>query len=156
MRLNWNFYTAELNRVGVTLHADTKDSLLWSGGDLSRNLNVKNCYEAIISTQNLPTWQGWKVNMWKWHLQLKIVLFFWLATENRLLTWDILQKKGWLGPGICLLCKQQTEDNSHLFIHCPFALSAWEKCSQILNLNFSWTGQTLNNCMDAWYKNKSL
>jgi hypothetical protein len=53
---DWDKYTAELNRVGVTLHEDVKDTLLWTGGNSSGNLTVKNYYDAIISTQELPIW----------------------------------------------------------------------------------------------------
>jgi hypothetical protein len=71
---------------------------------LTGNITVKNIYSALISTQDYPIWRGWKVNLWKWNLQLKIKLFIWMAAENRILSWDVLQKKGWEGPGICFLC----------------------------------------------------
>jgi hypothetical protein len=51
---DWDSYIAELNRVGVTLHENDEDSLLWTGGDSSGNLTVKKCYDAIISTSGSP------------------------------------------------------------------------------------------------------
>ena len=47
---DWDSYIAELNRVGISLHENDEDSLIWTGGDSSVNLTVKKCYDAIIST----------------------------------------------------------------------------------------------------------
>jgi hypothetical protein len=63
------------------------------GGDSSENIIVKNIYSALISIMDYPIWSGWKVNIWKWNIQLKIKLFIWMITENKVLTWDALQKK---------------------------------------------------------------
>lgn len=42
--------------------------------------------------------------MWKWDLSQKIKLFIWLSVENRILTWDILQRKGWHLDQIFVFC----------------------------------------------------
>jgi hypothetical protein len=55
---DWDNYTTELKRTGVTLHEAVDDTLLWTGGDSSRNLSFKNIYDVIISTQDLPIWHG--------------------------------------------------------------------------------------------------
>jgi hypothetical protein len=122
----WENYISELNGVGISLD-NTKDTLLWTGGDSSGNITVKNIYAALISTQQLPIWRGWRVNIWKWKLQLKIKIFLWLAADNRILTWEVLNKKGWEGPGICILCKHNTEDINHLFVHCSFSKTVWSR-----------------------------
>jgi len=82
----WNNYTIELNGVWVTLHSDEDDALLWMGGDKKGDSTVKNCYEAIFSLQELPVRHGCQRQFWKWHLPLKVKLFFWLAFHNRILT----------------------------------------------------------------------
>jgi hypothetical protein len=76
--------------------------------------------------------------------------------EGRLTTWDKIQSKGWHGPGICLLCKQNTKDIAHLFIHCSFVVSVWAKCAQLQNSNYKWTGISINQCMEYWFDNKAL
>jgi hypothetical protein len=45
-------YCRALIGVGVSLH-DTNDTLLWTGGDSSGIISVKNIYSALISTQRL-------------------------------------------------------------------------------------------------------
>jgi hypothetical protein len=154
--LEWTSFTAELNKAGIYLSEDQADCLLWSGGDGSGTFSVKNCYNAIISSHNLPVIQGWKLSLWKHRVQLKIILFFWLAVENRILTWDILQAKGWIGPGLCILCKHNVEDNPHLFIHCPYTKEVWFYCLQVLNFRTQWFGNTLNECMDEWNNRPDL
>jgi hypothetical protein len=119
---DWYNYTVELNRAGVTLHEGAK---IHSFGLVAIHLETLLSKTAMMLSYLLRISRrgtGWKVNIWKWHLQLKIILFFWLAMDNRILTWDILQKKGWVGPSICHLCKQNFEDNTHLFIQCSFAI----------------------------------
>jgi hypothetical protein len=53
---------------------------------------------------------GWRKNFWSWNIQMKVKLFFWLVAENKVLTWQILQQKGWQGPGRCYLCKEANEE----------------------------------------------
>jgi hypothetical protein len=107
--LNGISFRIALIGAGASIQ-DTKDELMWTGGDTSGSLTVKNAYMALISTQRFPSYGGWRYNIWKWDLQLKIKLFIWLAAENKILTWDILQQKGWEGPSRCQLCKHNTED----------------------------------------------
>jgi hypothetical protein len=153
--IEWNNYTMELSHAGITLQEGAEDKLLWNGGDSSGKLSVRNCYNAILSTQTLPIMSGWKFNLWKWRIQLKIILFFWLATDYNILTWDVLQKKGWVGPGYCYLCREAAEDSAHLFVHCHFTQVVWTICLSSLKLNYSWIGQNLNDCMETWLQNKA-
>jgi hypothetical protein len=86
-------------------------------------------------------------------MQLKIILFFRLAADQSILTWDTLLKKGWVGPGFCYFCRATTEDSAHLFIHCHFTKGTWNSCINFLKLNLEWKGQNLNECMDNWTHN---
>lgn len=90
----WSNFIKALCGEGITLSAFNKDELKWAGGDRSGAFTVSNCYDAIISTRSLSIWSGWKIECWKWFTQLKIILFFLLAAENKVLTWDVLLKKG--------------------------------------------------------------
>jgi hypothetical protein len=90
-------------------------------------LTTKNVYTALLSSQNLQVATGWCKNFWFWNIQMKIKLFFWLVAENKVLTWKILQQKGWQGPRQCYLCKEANEDTNHLFINCAFTKSVWHQ-----------------------------
>jgi hypothetical protein len=74
--MEWNYFTIELNKVGLNLRGDQANSLLWSGGDCSGVFFIKNCYNVIISTLNFPVSQGWKTILWKQKVQQKIIIFF--------------------------------------------------------------------------------
>jgi hypothetical protein len=43
-----------------------------------------------------------------------------METENKILTWDNIQQRGWAGPSQFQLCKQDTKNINHLFIHYSF------------------------------------
>jgi hypothetical protein len=62
----WNNFTMELRQAKITLQEGAEDKILWNGGDASEILSVRNCYNAILSTQNLPIRSGWKYSIWKW------------------------------------------------------------------------------------------
>jgi hypothetical protein len=123
---------------------------------IQEDLLQKNFYLSIISAKRLLKVDTWKQKIWNWKAQLKVKLFVWLALEGKILTWDTLQKRGWTGPGHCPLCKSDLESVSHLFIYCPFAISVWNLVYKELNLNRSWTGNTLSDCLKSWYLDKSV
>lgn len=48
------------------------------------------------------------VTLWKVPCPLKMTLFLWLVFCNKNLTWEVLQQRGWSGPGhgsLCLMAK---------------------------------------------------
>jgi hypothetical protein len=45
----WDHYCDNLNEAGVSLN-EKEDTLIWTGGDSSGRLTVKNIYAALIST----------------------------------------------------------------------------------------------------------
>jgi hypothetical protein len=72
---------------------------VWVGGDASGVISVKNLYQALIKPLDFHCEKAWILKLWKWPIQLKIKLFLWLAAFDKILTWDVLQSKGWVGPG---------------------------------------------------------
>jgi hypothetical protein len=70
--------------------------------------------------------------------------------EYKLNTWDILLKKGWVGPNFCHICKTDSESPNHLFINCAFSRQVWKKIVLILKLQTIWDGTSLPNCFDRW------
>jgi hypothetical protein len=81
----WDWYRRALLGAGINLW-NSPDTIVWTKGDSSRTLTVKNVYNSLISTMDYPTVSGWKLNLWKWNLQLKIKLFIWLAGNQKILT----------------------------------------------------------------------
>jgi hypothetical protein len=91
----WDRFRRALQASSVSL-SENEDELLWIGGDSSGSLSKKNVYVALISTLNQLTLTGWRNRLWKWNIHQKIKLFLWLAVENKILTWNNLQLRGWM------------------------------------------------------------
>jgi hypothetical protein len=128
---------------------------VWTGGDASGVISVKNLYKVLNLSQIHPTLSGWMVHLWKWQIQLKIKLFLWLAANHKVLTWDSLQKRGWEGPGVCLLCNCDSEDIDHLLIHCKFAKAVWACIYNFYHQKTKWVGNTVFDCFKNWTKDKT-
>jgi hypothetical protein len=99
---------------------------------------------------------GWRKALWSWSCPLKIKLFTWLVVENKILTWDILQRRGFKGPGRCQLCNQSSESAYHLFVDCSFVTEVWHNISISLSLTARWLGGTLSACFKSWYAQRTL
>jgi len=92
-----------------------------------------------------------KRRIWSWGCPLKLKIFIWLLLEDKILTWNNLLKRGWIGPGYCYLCKGNEETTNHLFSHCPFMTSIWGSLCTHLKVQNAWTGPTIKDCFDSWF-----
>jgi hypothetical protein len=156
LALEQDNYKRSLQASDISI-SNSIDELIWTGGDSTGILNTKNVYEAIISTKNFQLIKDWRKRIWKGNIQLKIKLILWLAVEDKVLTRKILQQRGWLGPEMCHLCKNASEDNAHLFIHCNFTKQTWIKISSIKNLKISGKVQILMFVLQiGWITRKTL
>jgi hypothetical protein len=104
----WNTLCATLTLSGIHL-TDMEDRLLWYGGDHSSLLTVQNLYTTSSNSRWHTNITGWRKHIWKWHIPPKIKFFTWILTAHKLNTWDLLQRKGWIGPNICHLCHKDSE-----------------------------------------------
>eukprot|EP00253_Pinus_taeda_P018479 PITA_18479 len=100
-----------------------RDILRW-GNSMKGSFTTKEVYfltsEQSGNEEN-PDWRiVWERNWWP-----KVSIFIWLASKNKILTWDRIQKKGFFGPSRCCLCNSEGETRNHLLINCPFAKTLW-------------------------------
>jgi hypothetical protein len=150
----WKCYTSALKRVGISL-TDKPDLLLWAGGDATGSCSVKNIYVALLHQLRLEADNSWLLQIWKWAVPLKLKLFTWLAGKEKILSWDGLRRRGWEGPGICLLCRQASEDTHHLLVHCSFSKEVWKRLLTYYSLSVSWNGTSFSDCFSFWISQKS-
>jgi hypothetical protein len=99
---------------------------------------VKNVYNAVATKLWSTKVIRWRRNFWKWECPLKIKLFTWLVAENKILSWKNLQKRGWVGPGMCFLCNRSSETGKHIFVNCSFTIAVWNRVTNELNLPRGW------------------
>ena len=99
----WEEYVSALRRAHIRLN-DDEDVLIWDKASNGR-YNRKAGYLAIIvELFNIDVKWWWK-GLWKLNCPAKNKLFGWAVLENKVPTWDILQKHHFEGPGWCFVCK---------------------------------------------------
>ena len=89
--------------------------------------------------------------MWKWDIPQNIKPFLWLVVYNKIATWENLQLRGYVGPGIFQLCKISGESVNHLFVHCSFTSRVWDKLKLVYPYSIGWRGSSVLECMNCWY-----
>lgn len=148
----WGNYIARFSAAGIKFNSEP-NSLTWDGPGGNGILNVKNLYNVLernTPNPHLPRW--WHRRLWKWNIPPKLRLFIWLCFHNKILTWCNIQKRGFNGPGRCVLCKSEGEDIHHLFIHCRFVQLVWQVIRDKIYAPDDWKGSELEDCIRNWLK----
>eukprot|EP00253_Pinus_taeda_P004365 PITA_04365 len=128
-----------------------KDILRW-GNSMKGTFTTKEAY-YLMDSQNRGDgnveWKTiWEANWWP-----KVTIFIWLATKNKILTWDRIQKNGFNGPSRCYLCNNDTETRDHLLVRCPYTEKLWLLAKRLFkkpginsrefnDLIFNWSKET--------------
>jgi hypothetical protein len=133
---------------------DQEDELVWDRND-SGIYTPKEGYNHLIQdlVQAEPVW--WWKKIWKVNCPAKSKLFWWSVLSNKAPTWDILQKRNFVGPGRCSLCKNEGETAQHLFLDCSYIRMVWTEVSSSLAKKFRWEGHTLEQAWRNWWENLS-
>eukprot|EP00253_Pinus_taeda_P033272 PITA_33272 len=98
------------------LISTSDDQLRW-GKNKAGLFTLKEA-KRIATGLNLPsTNKTWK-EIWDNPHWIKVKLFKWLVHQGKILTWDNLRKRGFVGPSRCHLCGQQEETTNHLLNRC--------------------------------------
>eukprot|EP00253_Pinus_taeda_P009348 PITA_09348 len=150
----WSSFTQSLSNMAIH-HSRTKDVLVWALPSKPLPISVKHIYAALSMQSAFSSLMVFPMPLWKVTCPLKMVLFLWLVFCNRNLTWEVLQQKGWMGPGRCSMCQKDTESNLHMFFQCPISMFIWYDLSISYGfpyLSFSsvqgeimwWSGQSVS------------
>jgi hypothetical protein len=118
------------------------DILRW-GHSPHGNFTLKEGYTLQEGFQSLPKDPIW-TTVWKSKFWPKISMFLWLLLQNKILTWDNLQKRGFIGPSICHLCHQQAETMEHLLNNCTISVEIWDHATQLLRRTNRDKGNIIN------------
>ena len=114
----WNSFTRNLDLNGVRLSTEF-DSLIWEYNKVNGMISADKVYECIVNSYKPDLGSRLYISLWSSLLPRKIGCFTWLVLRNKILTWDNLQKRGKIGPGICILCYSNEETVYHIFSRCP-------------------------------------
>jgi len=85
---------------------------------------------------------------------MKIKLFIWLVHQRKILTWENLLEKGFIGPSKCYLCGSQEEMMDHLLKLCPFTSNVWDWVASIIR-HSDRDSLSISNTLKNWRNNFS-
>eukprot|EP00253_Pinus_taeda_P006105 PITA_06105 len=114
----------ELNQRKIRL-SQQQDKLRW-GYTTKGTFTTKEAHHLRYSNLQADKDQLWE-KVWQAELWPKISTFLWLLSKKRILTWDNLIKRGFIGPSRCPNCNTNCETIYHLLEECTLAKQIWEK-----------------------------
>jgi hypothetical protein len=89
----------------------------------------------------------------------KIKNFKWLVLHNRILTWENLRKRGFIGPSRCHLCQAKEETTNHLLDECNYTTEIWDWATGIFRQSNRTRGNicaTINNWNESYNENEEV
>ena len=109
---------------------DIMDSLSLSGGDAilewtlttNKEFTVKSYY-GFLNDDGLRS--KFRKSIWKSTIPLKIKIFAWLVTHDKILSRSNLIRRGWAGSPHCELCDHNLETTEHIFFHYLMSTNIW-------------------------------
>ena len=102
------------------MEEEKEDKLVWTKNPVNGDFTTKLGYKTWAWEQHQGEKVDWWKQLWKSKGPLNAKLTLWLTLNNKLLTWDNLQRRGWIGPNRCALCYSNEETVSHLFNLCSY------------------------------------
>jgi len=131
-------------------YSNQQDKLRWDHKHKG-TFTTKEAHQLRYSDTQGDQDQLW-ARVWLPGLWPKISTFLWLLSKRRILTWDNLIKRGFIGPSRCPNCNLHTETISHLMETCPLAKELWEKVEKC-NKRTAPRGEDVTDNIRSWDKN---
>jgi hypothetical protein len=85
--------------------------------------------------------------LWKSKLSMKLKLFMWPVSQDRIQSGVNLKRMHWKGDPRCMVCSRP-ESSDHIFFSCVLARSTWGCLGRALGWNKSPT--SLQDFLDGW------
>lgn len=150
--VEWKHIFSHLNLAGLYRN-EPVDTITWSGNIKENNIVVADRYFQLCLLQTNHPGNRWFTKFWSPLLPIKITIFFWLVWKNKNLTWENLQVQNWSGPGFCVLCGNDAENNTHLFGTCSAVATLWQQ----LEHNIGSVGPYIRDIKPwlTWWSNQS-
>lgn len=132
----WNTFHTALSGRPIR-RTECKDALVWKLPRGPLPVRVKDIYYALHLESEHTTLLIFPQSFWKVACPTKMILLSWLIFWNRNLTWEVLERKGWHGPGRCAFCRDAEESNLHMFFQCHVTHQIWYELS--FSMDFPYT-----------------
>ncbi len=101
--------------------SNSPDSLIWRWNS-NGLFSTRNAYSFLVFSGVNDYNSSF---LWSVKVPLRVKLFLWLAARNRVLTADVLARRGWFGLSICVLNSSNGENLGHLLFSCAYVLAFW-------------------------------
>lgn len=88
--------------------------------------------------------------LWKVNIPSKIKYFIWLCLKHKILTWDSLQRCGFIEPGRCVICHNALETAEHIFGDCLFFQQNGQSFCNSLNCQWQWVNTCIADNLMNW------
>lgn len=126
------------------------DTILWKW-TASQEYTSKSAY-GILTEGGLVLWRHRL--LWKCKISPTVKLFAYMVLQGKLLTKDILRRRGMDILVSCAMCMNcPVESTLHLLYLCPYAVSVWFEVSQLLNKTIMHPAMTVQQIWEAsWQK----
>ena len=109
--------------------------------------------DLILESNTEPVNSLWNAWVWKASGTLKVVCL--VCLKYQILTWDVLQSKGLVGPNWCCLCKREAENVDHMFDGCIFFQRVLLTVAQYFKLTMRWDSDKLVDNVYNWCSSKN-
>lgn len=146
----WDGYILRLQTAGITVSKEP-DCLVWDWKDSNEDISAQRAYDFLVQDRVSRSNCWWFKYLWHWRIPLKLSCFMWLCLENRVLTWDNLQKRSFIDPDCYILYARQEETVSHLFVGFAFFLNVWICCQRSLHFQTHWVGGYFVDSLHHWF-----
>jgi hypothetical protein len=149
----WLNFTRALKQSHICL-VDREDELVWAL-DPFGIYTPKMGYTQLNIELHLRVPEWWWKGLWKLCCPLKSKIFMWSLIAKKVPTWEVMRKRQVVGPGWCILCKQEEESQVHLFISCPFSKAVWKEVEKMQGKTYIWQGQLVEEAWKLWISSPS-
>ena len=122
--VQWEDYVDSLREAGITFSKDPV-YLEWIGNKQSGSVTTSLAYLTLLSQHQVYRSKWWHIVIWKVKVPQKLKCFMWLSIRHKILTWYLLQQRGFHGPSRCILCEEALQSTEHLFCECARFHSPW-------------------------------
>lgn len=130
----------------VDINSAVADQFTWPS-DVSGVYTAKSVYRRLCEGYlKSPT----ATRIWRSWAPLKCKIFAWLATQDRLWTFDRRARHGLQdNPSVCFTCLQDEDNVDHILAHCVYAREVWHRCFDRLQINIP--GPNAGTTFTEWW-----
>ncbi|XP_074314763.1 uncharacterized protein LOC141650035 [Silene latifolia] len=140
---DWWSYTPSINSSWVWHQICKVKEKLKRGLNVQQwvqgSFSTQQTYDSLAGTSESVTWEPF---VWNRLCLPKVNFITWLFAKDRLLTKHRLLKFGVISDGLCCICANAQETQSHLFFDCAFS----KECLQLV---LQWLGISWHLHMDT-------